>query len=297
MPRAAQAQADSGSLLGAAIRSFRQERRQVHNGRPWTLSDLAAASGGDEAHLSRIERGVIKPNRETLLRIAQALELSRPDTEFLLRIAGFAPLFALPDAEDAAKAARWLATHAGSYSQPLTLYSIDMRVWYVNALCLRVMGLTPQWFRDCIQGRPLAETFFGRCSALDRIASRFLDYARLRSRAVARLRAAAVEGHLPPEQVAAYLADARFRQIWDEAGAVADASLHGEQSYSEIEYPGHGVLRFDNWWCPLQIDQRFLVILHLARDAATKEAIERIRREPRERGSVACQAHGHAGHP
>jgi transcriptional regulator with XRE-family HTH domain len=284
--------------LGAAIRSFRQERRQVHNGRPWTLSDLAAASGGDEAHLSRIERGVIRPNRETLLRIAQALVLSRAETEFLLRVGGFAPLFQLPGPEDAARASRWLAMRARAYSQPLTLYSIDMRIWYVNALWLRVMGLTPRWFRDCVQGRPMAETLFGPCSALDRLAERFHDYAGVQARAVARLRTASIEGHLPEGLAAGYLSDPRFRKLWEDAAAeLPQASLRGEQSYSEIEHPGLGVLRFDNWWCPLQIDQRFLVILHIAHDAATRQAIELLRREPRQRSSVACPAHGHAGHP
>jgi len=270
----------------------------VHNGRPWTLSDLAAASGGDEAHLSRIERGVIRPNRETLLRIAQALGLSRVETEFLLRVGGFAPLFELPKADDAARASRWLARRARAYSQPLTLYSIDTRIWDVNALWLRLMGLTPQWFRDCIKGRSMAEMLFGDCSAIDQLSRRFRNYAGVQARAVARLRTAAVEGHLSQGEAATYLADPRFRKMWDDAAAaLPEVSLRGEQSTSEFDYPGQGILRFDNWWCPLQIDQRFLVIIHIPHDAATKEAIERIRREPRQRMSVPCPTHGHKGHP
>src|SRR5438067_1810283 len=62
--------------LGSAIRAFRLCRRQVHNGQPWTIEDLAVAMGADKAHLSRIERGLIVPNRATLLRMARALDLS-----------------------------------------------------------------------------------------------------------------------------------------------------------------------------------------------------------------------------
>src|SRR5689334_16327040 len=85
------------NTLGTTIRSFRLRRRQVHNGRPWTLDDLAVAMESDKAHLSRIERGQMWPNRATLLRIAAALELSSSETDFLLRLGGCAPQVESPD--------------------------------------------------------------------------------------------------------------------------------------------------------------------------------------------------------
>src|SRR5205823_4302077 len=77
-----------GSELGAAIRTFRMRRLQIHNGQPWTLDDLAVAMDDDKGHLSRIERGQIVPGRATLMRMARALALSWPETEYLLRLAG-----------------------------------------------------------------------------------------------------------------------------------------------------------------------------------------------------------------
>jgi hypothetical protein len=49
--------------LGSAIRAFRLRRRQVHSGQSWTIEALAVAMGTDKAHLSRIERGLVVPNR------------------------------------------------------------------------------------------------------------------------------------------------------------------------------------------------------------------------------------------
>src|SRR6185369_6840186 len=76
--------------LGSAIRRFRLRRKQFHNGKPWALEDLAAAIDGDKAHVSRIESGGLAPNRSTLMRIGRALDLSRADSEYLLRLGGFA---------------------------------------------------------------------------------------------------------------------------------------------------------------------------------------------------------------
>ena len=90
------------------------------------------------------------------------------------------------------------------------------------------------------------------------------------------------------------LAEPRFRAKWEQVeSALPDFSLSGEQSVSEIAYPGQGVLRFDNWWCPLQIDPRFLVIIHIPQDARTRAAIEAIRREPRPREGAPCAEHGY----
>ena len=63
--------------LGTAIRNFRLQRRQIHNGQPWTLEDLAVAIGSDKAHVSRYEHGQTIPNQPTVFRIAHALETLR----------------------------------------------------------------------------------------------------------------------------------------------------------------------------------------------------------------------------
>src|SRR5262245_33137477 len=87
-----------GAELGAAIRTFRLRRLQIHNVQPWALDDPAVAMEDDKGHLSRIERGQIVPGRSTLMRMARALALTWPETEYLLRLAGGASPYEVPDA-------------------------------------------------------------------------------------------------------------------------------------------------------------------------------------------------------
>lgn len=284
----------NGTLLGTVIRTYRQRQRQIHNGKPWTLDDLAVATNDDKGHLSRIERGTIQPNRATLLRLAKALELTRPEIEYLLRLAGLSPIFDSPDQQAAHQAINWLAKQSRNYLTPFTLYSIDMRVWYTNALWLRLMGMTPGRFRTCMQGRHLATAHVGPCTTCEMVEKHYSNYSDIKLRAVTRFRAAMIEGHIAEETVAELLKHSSFRSLW-EAGEshLPNASLTGEQSYSEINYPGRGVLRFDTWWCPLQIDRRFLVILHIPHDIPTREAIEAIRHDPRPDVGAPCPVHGY----
>jgi transcriptional regulator with XRE-family HTH domain len=288
----------NGTLLGTVIRTYRQRQRQIHNGKPWTLDDLAVATNDDKAHLSRIERGTILPNRATLLRLAKALELTRPEIEYLLRLAGLSPIFDPPDQRAANQAINWLAKQSRNYLTPFTLYSIDMRVWYTNALWLRLMGMTPGRFRNCMQGRHLAHNQIGPCTTCAMVEKRYGNYADIKQRAVTRFRAAMIEGHIPQETVTELLQDAQFRSMWDAGEShLPNASLTGEQSFSEINYPGRGVLRFDTWWCPLQIDHRFLVVLHIPHDIHTREAIEAIRHDARPDVGEPCMVHRYGNRP
>ena len=288
---------NKGPLLGAAIRAFRQRRRQYHNTKPWSLDDLAAETGADKAHLSRIERGTISPNRATLLRIAAALELSRPETEFLLRLAGLGPLFDPPSSQAAKTAIRWLARHSRFYLLPFTLYSVDMRVWYSNALWLRLMNLTPERFRTCMEGRHLAQGHLGpnsTCTTAALIKNRYHDYDDVWRRTVTRYRADMIQGHIPEDIVSALLKDSEFATLWSASEVhLPQYSLSGEQGSCEMSYPGQGLLRFDTWLCPLQMDHRFLVIFHHPRDLHTREAINAIRRDPRPTAGLPCALHGY----
>jgi len=282
--------------LGEAIRTFRLRRRQIHNGQPWTLDDLAVAARDDKGHLSRIERGQTVPSHDTVLRIARALDLSWPDTEFLLRLSGHAQSYAAPEVADAREAIRWVDTAVRGYPHPVILYSVDLRSWYGNALWLRVVGLTPKQFRCCIQGRRLVETMFGPCAVQEHLRERFHDYEVSRRRTVARFRAFALAGDLPEDQVLAAIEHPHFRELWDESSsALPELSFPGEFSLLEVNYPGRGLLRFGCWWCPLQRDRRFVVVHQIPQDRHTREALAAIRSDPRPRPGLVCACHGLAG--
>src|SRR5262245_14970161 len=234
-----------GRELGSSIRTFRLRRRQVHNGQPWTIEDLAIAMGADKAHLPRFERGLIVPNRATLLRMARALDFSWSETNFLLRAGGCAPIFGKLDEAAIRAAIDWVVPTVRAYVHPVVLHTLDMRNWYVNALWLRVMGLTPAEFRGCLQGRDVLEAALAHCRSLQRVGDRLRNVDGATRASVARYRASLTgvdPAPAPPDYVRE---DPRLRRFWDEAPAVLrPAGLVSEQSRTEPWYPGHGLLVF-----------------------------------------------------
>ena len=71
-------QAAFGELL-ASLRTIRG----------WSQGQLAKRSGLDPSSISRLEAGTRAPERETVLRLADALALPIPDRDRLLAAAGF----------------------------------------------------------------------------------------------------------------------------------------------------------------------------------------------------------------
>lgn len=57
--------------------------------RGWSQGQLAKRSGLDPSSISRLEAGTRAPERETVLRLADALALPIPDRDRLLAAAGF----------------------------------------------------------------------------------------------------------------------------------------------------------------------------------------------------------------
>ena len=75
-----------GSELGALLRHWRDTRRR-------SQFDLSIDTGVSQRHISFIESGRSAPGRQTLLDIAQALDIPLRDRNTLLLAAGFAPLY------------------------------------------------------------------------------------------------------------------------------------------------------------------------------------------------------------
>jgi transcriptional regulator with XRE-family HTH domain len=75
-----------GSELGALLRHWRDARRR-------SQFDLSIDTGVSQRHISFIESGRSAPGRQTLLDIAQALDVPLRDRNTLLLAAGFAPQY------------------------------------------------------------------------------------------------------------------------------------------------------------------------------------------------------------
>jgi len=285
----------NAKMLGAAIRSYRLRKRQAHNEKPWTLEDLAVATNDDKSHLSRVERGRVSPTHATLLRLASALDLTRPEADYLLRLGGFQPIIDLPCQEDAAKAIRWMTQRSRNHLNPLALVSVDLRVWYCNALWLRLMGISPAQFRHCFQGRHFARNFYlEQCSTMAVLKDRYSNRDEMLQRTALRFRGALIDGLFPQGTLDQLLDHDTFRSLWEAVKSrLPQSSLTGEQSFSELKYPGRGILRFDTWWCPLEIDHRFMVMLQMPHDAQTRDALLCIRSDPRPGPGAPCLIHGY----
>lgn len=72
--------------VGQLLRTWRERRRL-------TQMDLALEADISPRHLSFVETGRAKPSRETLLQLAEELELPLRERNLLLLAAGFAPIF------------------------------------------------------------------------------------------------------------------------------------------------------------------------------------------------------------
>jgi hypothetical protein len=159
----------------------------------------------------------------------------------LLRAGGCAPVFIRPDEAAIRAATVWVVRTVRAYLHPIVLHTLDMRVWYVNALWLRVMGLTPAEFRGCLQGRDVLEGAHAHCRSLRRVGGRFRNLDQATRESVARYRAS-VTGEDPspgpPDYVREY---PRLSRFWEEAlGALPPAGLASEQTRTEIWHPDHG---------------------------------------------------------
>jgi transcriptional regulator with XRE-family HTH domain len=86
MRTSTQSASKPGSELGALLRHWRDARRR-------SQFDLSIDTGVSQRHISFIESGRSAPGRQTLLDLAQALDVPLRDRNTLLLAAGFAPLY------------------------------------------------------------------------------------------------------------------------------------------------------------------------------------------------------------
>jgi transcriptional regulator with XRE-family HTH domain len=72
--------------------SFAEVLAELRSARGLSQSRLAHEAGFDHSYISRLEAGKREPSRETVLALAQVLELDAANLDRLLVAAGFRPL-------------------------------------------------------------------------------------------------------------------------------------------------------------------------------------------------------------
>ncbi|GIL40120.1 helix-turn-helix domain-containing protein [Roseiterribacter gracilis] len=78
--------AATAAPVGALLREWRASRR-------WSQLDLALEAGLSTRHLSCIETGKSQPSRDTVLRLADTLDMPLRERNTLLTAAGYAPIY------------------------------------------------------------------------------------------------------------------------------------------------------------------------------------------------------------
>ena len=112
--------------FGAQLRDWRRRRRL-------SQLDLAAEADLSTRHLSFVETGRSKPSRETVMRLAEALELPLRGRNALLMAAGYAPSFPERSLDDARQAdARELVQRILDAHMPFPALAVD-RHWQLVA--------------------------------------------------------------------------------------------------------------------------------------------------------------------
>src|SRR4051794_9421118 len=91
------ATASSSAGVGSLLRGWRDRRRM-------TQLELALGTGISTRHLSFVETGRSKPGRDTLLRVAEQLDIPYRERNQILLAAGHAPAFPERRLQDAALA-------------------------------------------------------------------------------------------------------------------------------------------------------------------------------------------------
>lgn len=116
--------------LGRKIYVLREERKL-------SQSKLEVEAGLSFGTISRIENGVINPTKETIIKIAKALELLDDEYHYLL-----SPQRSLPNTDEVNKIVDIYSNKIDSSAIPMYLMDCKFRVWYWNDRIVELLGLS-----------------------------------------------------------------------------------------------------------------------------------------------------------
>lgn len=116
--------------LGRKIYVLREERKL-------SQSKLEVEAGLSFGTISRIENGVINPTKETIIKIAAALELLDDEYHYLI-----SPQNSLPDIKDVKRIVDVYSSKIDSSAIPMYLMDCKFRVWYWNDKIVELLGLS-----------------------------------------------------------------------------------------------------------------------------------------------------------
>lgn len=265
--------------VGEVVASYRQRKRQIHNGKPWTQEDLAVAVGTDKAHICRIERGQQLPTRKTLLRICRALDIPWEEESSLCANLGYLPDLRLPTQAEIDAVMRIVTPLLESLSYPAGIVDVIGRIWYYNRLACEfysaALQISPNVLSRLYRGRTVLELCFDEetsCIFRPLLPKEHILQLMARTRKMAD-----AWQHTPEYEsiLSRLLRKEAFRNLWELS--FQSSSLYIERLTHVLLHPQAGPLNLEYWAARLSPDPRFFVTHHLPADTKARTIFHQLR--------------------
>ncbi|MCW5980092.1 MAG: helix-turn-helix domain-containing protein [Bryobacteraceae bacterium] len=269
--------------VGEAISAYRRRMLQPGSRGPWSQTDLACASGTDQAHISRIESNQKHPQYPTLARICEALDLPPATRHYLFALAGFPTTPPLPNEEAVREELIQFTPLISTLPYPALLMDEGERVWHLNVLLATCWGACfgSDSHREClssIRGKrnvqflfhpkhfPTWRVYFPKLhQVMDRHVGLFWRAYQLRP--------------CDPdmnEALGMLQSHEEFRRRWRALEAGKMNLLLVEHDLLQVAHPRLGSLLFAIWRTKTAADERFILAHFTPVDEATARALSRL---------------------
>jgi transcriptional regulator with XRE-family HTH domain len=248
--------------LGRKIYVLREERKL-------SQSKLEVEAGLSFGTISRIENGVINPTKETIIKIAQNLNLNESEFGYLLNIRHQY----YPNEGEIKECVS--TTGQGIITNYYPAYLIDnsFRVWSWNDKILEILGIEDRLVDKYI-GKTCVQILFARdLKIIDRIPKRMLY--KVLSRQVWSYRKLITKNRHETfviDEIAKLKSESRtFKSYWEDAEVDSVDDAFGDEFY--ITYKGN-VCSFLVTMNRLKFDERFSLVRYFPKDVLTSEILQ-----------------------
>jgi len=248
--------------LGRKIYVLREERKL-------SQSKLEVEAGLSFGTISRIENGVINPTKETIIKIAQNLNLNESEFGYLLNLRSLY----YPNDSEIKDCINTTEQSIITNYYPAYLIDNSFRVWSWNAKILEILGIEDGSV-DKFIGKTCVQILFARdLKIIDRIPKRMLY--KVLSRQVWSYRKLITKNRHETfviSEIAKLKSESLiFRGFWEDAEVDSIDEAFGDEFY--IEYKGK-ICSFLVTMNRMKFDERFSLVRYFPKDVLTSEILQ-----------------------
>ena len=248
--------------LGRKIYVLREERKL-------SQSKLEVEAGLSFGTISRIENGVINPTKETIIKIAQNMNLNESEFGYLLNIRNQY----YPNEDEIKECISNTGNSIVTNYYPAYLIDNSFRVWSWNDKIIEILGIEARLVDKYI-GKTCVQILFAReLKIVDRIPKRMLY--KVLSRQVWSYRKLITksrhESFVISEIAKLKSESGTFRSFWEDAEDDPIDDAFGDEFY--IKYKGK-VCSFLVTMNRMKFDERFSLVRYFPKDVLTSEILQ-----------------------